>query len=114
MKLVLNIVFKDDTAESVIEHLRNRFPDEQFFSTLFLPGMQYIVHETEVANQAIIDETYRIADLIYERNEREKNSDSSLLRGVVSHSPLLLQLWEPDESQAKISECTEPLPRMGH
>ena len=112
MKLVLNIVFKDDTAETVLEHLRNKFPNEQFYSTVFLPGMQYIVHETEVANQAIIDETYRIADLIYDRNG---NAESSLLlRGIVRSSPLQLQLWEPNENQAKVSECIEPLPRMDY
>lgn len=113
MNLVLNIVFRTDSAEAVLNHLRERFPKEEFYSTIFLPGMMYIIHRTEVANQEIINETYRIADLIYERNEKEKNADSCLLRGVVDRSPKQLQLWEhqseTNESQAEIPECAQPL-----
>lgn len=113
MNLVINIVFKAETATSVMEHLQNRFPKEEFFATEFMPGMVYLVHKTETANQEIINETYRIADMIYERNDKEKNADSCLLRGVVSRSPKQLQLWEhqvePNENQAEISECTHPL-----
>ena len=100
-----------DTGEEVLEHLRRRFPGEMFFTSESTPGTVYIVHVTEKANQEVINETYRIADLIYERNEKEKET-LRLLPAVATVDRPLLRLWEPDkkhESQAEVSECIDPL-----
>jgi hypothetical protein len=111
MNWILNIVFRMDTGEEVLEHLRRRFPGEMFFTSEPTPGTVYIVHVTEKANQEVINETYRIADLIYERNEKEKEN-LRLLPAVAAVDRPLLRLWEPEkkhESQAEVSECIDPL-----
>lgn len=113
MNLIINIVFTIDTAREICDHLSRCF-QEEFWIAEFVPGMFYIVHKTKTTapdftgacgwegDFEIINETYRIADLIYERNEREKQERQNfrlLPSTTYSNNSPIIKLWEPDRDE---------------